>query len=129
MRNAAVILLTTILAACGAPKEGEFIPAYADAWCSYVMECSDPAQLTFDGVLEHEDCLALYGEDVAARGSGCKYKKRKAQECLDAMSFTTCPAEGAPLEKGLPPICEEVYVKCSGSASSDADLDEEDTAR
>lgn len=127
MRATILFGLFWSLAACG-PDETKFIPEFADAYCDFVLACEDPALLTFDGVVTHEDCLAIYGPTVAAMGHGCKYKPGKASRCLRAMEQATCPAdEDVPLDQALPSECYEVYIKCVVPQPADATTPPADT--
>ncbi len=126
MRTALYGLSLLTLAGCGL-NETHFVPDYADRYCDAVLACSSPAQLTFDGVSTHDDCLALIGDQVDTWGGGCKYKGGKAKKCLEAMETLACPAEGKLLDDVLPPECDEVYIKCEKTAGGDDDDDDDET--
>jgi len=99
------------LAACGVGK-GNFVPTYAAAYCDYVLACSDPAQLTFDGVLSLDDCLAVVGPELEVQADTCNYNPGVAADCLDAMAILQCPAEDASIDDGIPPVCLGVFEAC-----------------
>ena len=108
------------LASCGL-DESYFVPDYADRYCDAFMSCSSSAQLMFEGIASHDDCLGLFGADVEAWGESCKYKGGKAKKCLKAMESLVCPVEGETLDDVLPIECEEVYIKCTVTAGGDDD--------
>lgn len=110
-RSLIVGLALAMLAGCGVSRN-EFVPEYAAAYCDFYMECGDPAQLTFDGVLTADDCLALYGPDIDAQAEACGFKNGKAKDCLGALEVATCPADGD-VDAGLPVTCHEVFVNCA----------------
>lgn len=114
------------LAACG-PDETKFIPEFADAYCDFVLECEDPAVLTFDGITSHDECLEVYGPEVEALGFGCKYKAKQARRCLQAMEVAACPAEGTTLQDGLPAVCNEVYIDCEVPSPGTSDPTPDDS--
>lgn len=111
--------LVVALAGCG-PGKTKFVPEYADGYCAYLFECGDPAELTFDGILSVEDCLAVVGPEVDLLLATCKYHAGKAKDCLDGLSVAACPAEDQPLEAGLPPTCGEVWTDCPPPPADDS---------
>jgi hypothetical protein len=115
-----------VVAACGV-SEGKFIPDYADVYCARRIECSDPATLVFDGIDGPADCVASFGPELSADGEGCKYKGGTARKCLDAMETVACPAEGEGFDTVVPPICEEVYIKCIATSTPADDGTNADT--
>ena len=119
-------LALAALAACGVPED-EFVPAYVDAYCVAWLDCTDPAELVFDGIDGTDYCLATVGPTVQAKAESCKLKKSKARQCLDQMELLTCPSEGE-LDDALPLICLDVWHKCLGDPA-ETTLDEvnEDT--
>ncbi len=107
-------LATLLLAGCGI-YEGDFVDQYTTNLCEHTLACSDNAELTFDGVLDVEDCFELRLGDVGAWGAGCKFRPGPAEDCLADMATLTCPpAEGTLAER--PVSCEGVYVDCSTGA-------------
>ncbi len=100
---------------CG-PGKTKFVPEYADGYCAYLFACSDPAQLTFDGLLTVDDCLAVVGPEVEALMSTCKYHAGKAHDCLKQLEVATCAPEGEPVDQGLPGVCIEVWTECGPPA-------------
>ena len=110
-RDLMACLVVSGLVGCGVSRN-EFVPEYAASYCDYYMECGDQAQLTFDGVLTTDDCIALYGPDIEAQNAACKFKNGAAKDCLETLPMATCPADGD-VDAGLPVTCHEVYVNCA----------------
>lgn len=115
------------VAACGV-KEEEFVPEYVDLYCAAWLDCTDPAELVFDGIDGVDYCLATFGPVFAEKAETCKLKKGKAKKCLDSMALLTCPSEGA-LDDALPLVCLDVWHKCLGEGAAPEPEDEvnEDT--
>jgi hypothetical protein len=116
----ALVPLLLGIAACG-PGKSKFVPEYADGYCAYLFECVDPAQLTFDGILSVDDCLAEVGPAVDDLMQACKYHKGKAHDCLKELELVPCPAEGEPIESGLPAVCSEVWTECPNPPADGGD--------
>lgn len=118
MLRKSVFGVMLLCSGCGL-TQGDFTTEYTAAWCDYLLACGDQSELTFDGILTAEDCVANYQTEVALMGAGCKYKAPAARQCIDALATTpACPLEGEPFESGLPAICDEVYVECSGEGDT-----------
>jgi hypothetical protein len=113
-----LVVLAIALCGCG-PGKTKFVPEYADAYCAFLFECGDPAQLTFDGMLELEDCLSVVGPEVDQQLATCKYHKGKAHDCLKALEVAPCPDEGEDFESAIPPVCDEVWTECPPAADDD----------
>lgn len=105
-----ISLLT--LAACGV-DETVFIPDYADYYCQSVMDCTDPAVLTFDGIGSMDDCLAIVGPDLEAEVGYCDYNGKAAKKCLQAMETMGCPGVDQTVDDILPLDCAQVLSACS----------------
>jgi len=63
MRTILCGLSLLTLAACGI-DETVFIPDYTDHYCQALMDCDDPAVLTFDGIESKDDCLGMVGPEI-----------------------------------------------------------------
>ncbi len=113
-------LLVVAAVGCGT-NEGVFIPEYAQLYCAKQIECSGAATQLFNGVDGTDDCVAAFGPEVEATSDGCKYKGGKAKQCLTAIETLTCPANADPFDTVVPPICDEVYVKCISSPDGSND--------
>lgn len=111
MRGVAWFGLLLALGACG-PSESDFVLEYTDLYCAYYLDCADPAQLVFEGMDTVEECAGTFGPGFGEDAGACKLAKGDARKCLKAMELLTCPAEGTPLDAGLPPICDTVWKKC-----------------
>ena len=99
-------------------SESDFVVEYTDLYCTWYLECADPAQLVFDGTATLEDCTGLFGPGVADQASTCKLDKGAAKDCLDAMVTVACPAEeDAVLDDSLPPECATTWKKCLGEGN------------
>ncbi|MEZ4316475.1 MAG: hypothetical protein R3F61_03175 [Myxococcota bacterium] len=102
--------LLAALLAVGCYTESDFIPAKTTAFCSLVLQCTDPATLAFDG-LDATSCEARYGPIFRDEAQGCKIRKSAAKDCVAALEAGTCPADGS-VEDNLPEICEAALTKC-----------------
>lgn len=105
------LLGAALLTGCGM-KESDFIVQYTTTLCEQVMECSDQAELTFDGILDAQDCYDVKIEEVADWGVGCSFKGVKAEDCLADMALLTCPPAAGDLPE-RPASCDVIYVRCS----------------
>lgn len=106
-------------AACG-PSESDFVVQYTDAYCTWYLDCGDPAQLLFDGVDTLEDCTSVVGPEVSDSAGICKLDRAPARACLDAMATLACPTDPeAPLEDALPAACSTTWKKCLGQVEGD----------
>ena len=113
MRKAWIVGALGALVGCGEKMVPEdYVDAYLEQYCAYWLECSDPAQLTFEGTNSEEACLAIHGDRIASQWQGCKLVDKLATQCLDQMAALTCPADGAALDDQLPPVCATVWEKC-----------------
>ena len=86
---------------------------YTDHYCEAWLDCGVTATQQFDGIDSIEECKALEGDALTAGWAGCKYKKRRAKQCLESLLPPTCPENGN-LNQVFPPICTEVWVDCVG---------------
>lgn len=117
--------LLVALFATGCYSESDFVPAKTDAFCSLLLECTDPAVLAFDG-FDETSCIAYYGPLFRAEGETCKKMKRSAaKDCVAALELATCPAEGT-VEESIPAVCGQVWQKCTG-VPEDTDTPDTDT--
>jgi hypothetical protein len=105
------VVLLLGLAGCGKVKADDFVVQYTDSYCALRLECGDTAGLVFEGADSMESCQGTYGPVFEAEGQGCVLKSKLADECLDAMSALTCPADGD-VDAALPPVCATVWQKC-----------------
>lgn len=112
------------LGGCGMPQ-GEFQAAYLESLCEHVMACSDPAQLTFDGILTQEDCKLQRGEEVGEWGVGCKFRASLAEACLEDMAALTCPAGEGQLA-ARPDSCALVFEDCQRVEDTEPETEETD---
>ncbi len=114
------------LVGCGVSEE-EFVPAYVDHYCVAWLDCTDPAELVFDGIDGTDYCLGTFGPVMQQKAETCKLKKGRAKRCLDEMALLTCPSDGE-LDDALPLICNDVWHKCLGEgAATTPDEVNEDT--
>lgn len=117
MRTILCGLLLTTLAGCGI-DETVFIPDYTDLYCDTVMECTDPAVLTFDGIESKDDCLGIIGPEIEAEIGYCDYSPKAAKKCVKAMELMGCPGEGQTVEDVLPVDCAAVTQACNPPKST-----------
>ncbi len=113
---AAVVAMALGTVACGTPEQ-EFVDTYTTSVCTHELDCGDPADNRFRGVLDVEDCEGITKPEVYAWGNGCRYRGGQAAQCLADLTTLTCPGQG-----GLAPIpasCESVYVNCSDVVDTD----------
>jgi hypothetical protein len=99
-----------LMSACGTDRV-DFIDAYTESYCTWMLRCVDPAILTFDGIDSVESCGLVYTAEVAAVGTGCKYKARYADDCADETRNASCPVDGRDFP--VTPSCIEVYADCA----------------
>jgi hypothetical protein len=109
IRGWALVALAGI--GCGGVDQDEFVGLYTDHYCEAWLDCGVSATQQFDGIDSLEECKALEGEALTAGWQGCKYKKRRAKQCLESLLPATCPENGD-LATVFPPICNEVWVDC-----------------
>ena len=114
MRAVSWALLAGLMG-CGV-SEDKFVPQYVDLYCVVWLDCTDPAELVFDGVDGIDHCLGTFGPIVADKAQTCKLKKGRAKKCLNDMELLTCPSEGE-LDDVLPLICQDVWHKCLGDGA------------
>lgn len=119
-------VLALVLLACG-PGRQKFVPEYADIYCSFLLECGDPAELTFDGILSMDDCLVVVGPAVEQQMATCKYHTGKAKDCLNELEVASCPAEDEAFDDAVPAVCDEVWTQCAAPAADDNNSTLEDT--
>ena len=110
-----------LLSACGIARE-DFVLAYKDRYCELVLQCSDPAELTFDGVLTKDDCIERSGYEITSWGLGCRYRSIDAEQCLADLDAAVCPAAVGELPE-RPLSCEGVYVDCGAVDAETIDSD------
>lgn len=101
------------VAGCGGVPQDEFTSTYVDHYCEVRLDCGASATEVFDGLDSQEDCVALQGPEITAAWQGCKYKKKRAKQCLEQLPDPVCPESGEPAA-AFPPICGEVFDKCAG---------------
>lgn len=106
------LTLATTLAACGI-DETVYIPDYTDLYCDAVMDCTDPAVLTFDGIESKDDCLAMVGPAIEAEVGYCDYNPKQAKKCLQAMETMGCPGDGQTIDDVIPVDCSGVTSACN----------------
>ena len=120
--------LALLAGGCSYPDQNEFVDTYTDSYCTYFMDCIDPAILTFDGYTEVEQCVLEFKVEFALAGLDCKYKGRAAEACLQQMEQLSCPDPLAVTrdELPLPVVCvEEVWLEC-GAAEGQSPTDGDD---
>ncbi len=110
MRTLSLTLL--LLAGCGV-DETVFIPDYTDLYCDALIECTDPAVLTFDGIDGKDDCLSTVGPELEDEVGRCDYSPKQAKRCLKAMEGMGCPGEDQSLADILPLDCATVSENCT----------------
>lgn len=105
-------MLLGCLFVSGCYSEADFVPAKTDAFCAYLLDCSDPATIAFDG-LDLNSCLGTYGPVFDAEGDDCRrFKRGLAKQCVAAITGATCPVDGATVEESIPEVCDFVYERC-----------------
>jgi hypothetical protein len=100
------------LVACG-PDEGAFVSDYTRAYCTYYLDCSDPALAVFDGLDTMDECTDAFAPGVAAQARSCQLFGRSARECLTALDGLACPVSSQDPNDGLPAVCSDVWVDCA----------------
>lgn len=120
MRRTCMVWLAMAAVGCGGIEQDEFVSAYTEHYCEAWLSCGEQATHVFDGIDTVEECRALEGDALTASWQGCKYKKKKAKQCLESLADPVCP-DGDDLTVIFPVICDEVWVKCVGPASEEAD--------
>lgn len=107
----APLLLLSSLMGCGI-DETEFIPEYAELYCSLQVQCADPVLEVFDGGASKQECLAVEGPRIDKWGTDCRYRGARAKQCLEEMAMLGCPGGDTPLEAAIPTVCNEIYLDC-----------------
>ena len=107
-------MFVALLVGCG-PSEAEHAAEFTSAYCSWLLDCEDPAVLTFDGIQSFEDCEALIAPEATGYGTTCKYKGGNSKACIRAMNALSCPEDAS---FSMPPECSEVYLGCTFGESS-----------
>lgn len=120
MSTRRLLLVPLLLAAACGPDEADFQPAYTEALCRHVLQCGDPALLTYDGTLDIESCVVQREREVALWGAGCRYRASRASQCLADMDALVCPTIEGQLA-GRPDSCSAVYTQCGESPVDDTD--------
>jgi len=118
------IVVLPILAACG-PSQEAFIEDVVIADCEYLLECEDPAILSFQGWDTPEACQADRGPEVAADALGCEYDRKAGKACIEAVEEQSCAAEGE--DRVYPAICNDVFINCTGTDTDTESDTESDT--
>lgn len=108
-----------VAAGCG-PSEAAFVVDYTDAYCTWYLQCADPAILVFDGLDDVDTCKAVVGPEVAAEGAVCKVSKGAARACLDQLATVPCPEPGTLIEDAVPVACDSAWKKCTAQPGDDA---------
>lgn len=113
--------LGVMLAACG-PTEEQFLIDYTNLVCAHTIQCGDPAELTFDGILSVETCKGYKISEIQAWGDGCKFTAPAAKQCVEELGLLTCSTDGLGT---IPSVCGSVYAGCdlepiSGGLPTDA---------
>lgn len=116
MRSLVAFLIITTLTGCGW-SESKFVEKYAETDCAYLMECLDPAVLTFLGWDTTQDCVDDRGTEIVTEAQGCEYNRKAARTCVKGIEEMTCPADGE--EPDYPPECSEVYFDCDEGDTGD----------
>ena len=111
---------TFLILAVGCYAESDFVPAKTDAFCSLLIECTDPAVLAFDGI-DESTCQGVWGPIFKDEASRCKLRAGPAKECVAALESATCPSEGLLIDQ-LPESCSSTYVNCT-DVVDDTDTD------
>lgn len=109
MRPLALAAMAIGLCGCSL-NQAEYSAQFTVAYCEWLLDCEDPAVLTFDGIHSAADCEAIMAPEVTSYGTTCKYKGGKANKCLDAMENLACSDDGS---FQLPAQCEAVYPGCT----------------
>lgn len=115
------IVLAALATGCYA--EHDFVPAKTDAFCAFLLECTDPAVIAFDG-MNMEVCQGFWGPRFDEEGDTCrKFTRSVAQDCVAALELATCPEDGSPVSENLPEICSYVYTRCEEPVVEPAEAD------
>ncbi|MBW1879515.1 MAG: hypothetical protein JRJ84_14220, partial [Deltaproteobacteria bacterium] len=87
-----VLLGICVLALTGCRwSEARFFDEYAEADCTFLMDCLDPAVLTFLGWGSLADCIEDKGTEAVTEAQGCEYNPRAARSCVKGIEEMTCP--------------------------------------
>lgn len=112
--RALTVAIVVGVAGCARVSEAEFVPVYASVYCDRYFECADAAQLTFEGLDDESDCIAVVGPTVAERSDACKLVDNLAQDCIDELSVVRCPTSGTQFSDVVPNVCQDVWEECEG---------------
>ncbi len=115
-----------LVLASGCYSESDFVPEQTDLVCDLILECTDPAELTFDGI-DAQNCVATVGPMLRAAGEGCKFRRGNAKQCIEDLQAATCPADGTPVLDALPTSCGLVWDKCTAQPQDTDSPDPQDT--
>jgi len=116
-------LLVSAVSGCESLSKGDFVISYTTSLCEHELMCGDQALLTYDGILDVDDCIKVREHEVGVWGQGCRFRVKDAEVCLADMAALTCPpAEGTLADRPL--SCEAVYFSCEATPSTD-DTEEE----
>ena len=117
MRSVLVVLCALAFTGCRW-SEARYFDAYAEADCTFLMDCLDPAVLNFLGWETLDDCIQDKGTQAVTEAEGCEYNPRAARPCVKGIEEMTCPPDGE--EPDYPPICETVF-DCAGDTGDSGD--------
>ena len=117
---------------CGLSPDG-YVSKYAEAECSYSLECFDAQVLEFNNwVAQTVDGEELTGADMCEldivprllkQKQECTvYDKALAKACLDDWAVQGCPENGADPE--VPEACAGVFSSCAGEQDSEEEQEE-----
>ncbi|MCA9567270.1 MAG: hypothetical protein KC656_05485 [Myxococcales bacterium] len=109
-----VLLLVPLVAGCY--SQYDYVTTKTDTFCSWLLECTDPSVLAFDG-MNMEVCQGFWGPRFEEEGLECKkFKRGVAKQCIEALELATCPADGSPVSDNIPEVCDFVYLRCEPQA-------------
>ena len=104
------LLATLLLTGC--MSQNKFLDRFFIAECDFILACTEPAVLVFNGYDSADACVAARQPDWESGWASCAdFERKAARECLEQLDSPTCPAEGE--EVSAPAICEAVYTTCT----------------
>ncbi len=110
-------LLFLVLAGCY--SRAAYVPDKADAFCSWLLECTDPAVIAYDG-MSMDACLGLWGPVFQEEDASCeKFAPGVAKQCVEALQTASCPEDGSPVGENIPEVCDYVYQRCSAGSEGE----------
>jgi hypothetical protein len=105
------------MAGCGRKLDPEgYLVDFTDQYCAIELECTDPAQLAFEGSDSIDLCVATNGPRFAEQWGGCVLDRKNAVRCLSLLPDTQCPDEGD-LDSAIPAECFGAWQKCIGGGT------------